>query len=1819
MAEFKLNRFKYTWRGDWSTGTDYNRDDIVRVGGKSYVCLETHTADASFFNDLNYILPDSEPPLAQPKWTVMIDGRTFQGAWTTDTDYNLGDIVLFGGTLYICSGSHTSTFFASNPNDWSIYADGIAHKEAWQASTQYGRGSLVSYGGNIYKCINAHTADTNLEFNLSDWEVYVDGFKYFGDWEANTFYGKNSIVKYGGSLFRALRTHTSGDTVIDPHDFIIEAPGFQLSGDWQSDVAYNLGDYVRYGGNLYYAKENNINNPPLVQPDSTVVWEVAAYGHNHRGDWTVGETYYPGDIVRRGGDLYEALEVVNAAGDEDSTLDYLEPNWWRKLVPGQAYAGTWAANNLYQVNDIVYYFGTAYKCNQQHTSSIDNFPGDNGQGVAYWDVIIQGGPSGLNYKGDLATVDLSRDEIGDGSTLGITNVPIGSQGQLLSITANDSIFWREYISEGNVVYVSPNGMDIAGRGRTPTNPFKTIRYACQYVEDNFNGRPAKVAVAAGRYEEVCPIIVPAYCVVMGDELRSTTIAANTAKTEYAIDVDYSITLDWITRTTSLIDSVLTNQVITPTVTNDKEQQFNETDSSVIVADRIRELVDDWKNRVVFETQNGDINPTVTGSNDLSTDSDFIAASTLLELNRTFLKEEAFRWVESRNVSADREKIERDFDELYRALVRDVTYSGNYATINAADYYSNSVNGSQLQDMFYLRDITGVRNCTLEGLRGGLNPPGVFSLYQRPTGGAYCSLDPGWGPDDERTWIVNRSPYIQGVTTLGTNCVGQKIDGSLHNGGNKSFVSNDFTQVLSDGIGAWVTNGARAELVSVFTYYCAVGYLAEQGGIIRATNGNCSYGKYGAIANGIDPTEVPTTATVSNRENEATVQATFAGEFTDKIFAFEFAHAGEEYTQANIDITGAGQDAAAQLDDFRFGSILQARIVEPEDSGVAGGAGYQEATGNAQTGTTTTITLSGTDSADANDYDGMRIIITSGTGTGQYGVVDSYNVITKVLNVVKETDGTPGWDHIIPGTTIEALLATNTTYRIEPRLTASHPGFEESTVNFGPTYSYTDIRWGQTTESYINLENEFGSGSTVLATPVKARFNVTKTGRDYRVTMINPGAGYSVGDTVTIAGDELGGSTPLNDLTIRVTTTTEDSTNSVLSFTTEGNAFEGRWVAIATGADNAIWSNDGDAWNETTLPSSGDWKTVAIGNSRFVAIRSDSTDQAAYSLDGKVWTAVTLPTTQIWQDITYGNGLFVAIPSGSQDYATSTDGINWTARELPVGDDSVGREWKTVGFGANRFVVLSGELDNDVAYSSDGINWSIFNSVLPTGSHNWIGCEFAQNRFVTISSTGNTVAVSLDRGETWTEYAGPTPDDSTGLDWSKIRADQGIFALVGDTGGRTVGDNVTAGPINYMYTSEDGISWTEQTLSSTQAWRSIDFGHPDEIGRWIAIAEGSSNGSKIRTGCRAKFRGSLSSGIFNVVKIWDPGSGYNEDNPCTLTVVDNSFTTGLVTENRIGNRVLAQPTFLNRGVGYRSSNTTATITGNGYADIIPADVFVVMEGLQSYPGPGAQLQFTGLLEPDTLDPTDLRRFTVVTIENLGDDGSGTGTLKARFRISPSLELDNNLQHGTEVSIEQKYSQCRISGHDFLDIGTGNFIETNYPDLYSEGGFYEVLSANEVYEENGGRVFYTSTDQDGNFRAGELFAVEQATGIVTISADFFDLGGLSELALGGVRLGGSGTVVREFSTDPNFTEDSNNVIPTQRAIATFLANRLSEGGSELETNLLIAGQVRVGSEANTIEHSLDGTVIFPSRVDFSGSDANIRGMMLAQRYFLSKGQV
>ena len=52
MAEYKLGRIKFVYQGTWTTGTSYVVDDVVTVGGKTYICTVSNTASATFATDL---------------------------------------------------------------------------------------------------------------------------------------------------------------------------------------------------------------------------------------------------------------------------------------------------------------------------------------------------------------------------------------------------------------------------------------------------------------------------------------------------------------------------------------------------------------------------------------------------------------------------------------------------------------------------------------------------------------------------------------------------------------------------------------------------------------------------------------------------------------------------------------------------------------------------------------------------------------------------------------------------------------------------------------------------------------------------------------------------------------------------------------------------------------------------------------------------------------------------------------------------------------------------------------------------------------------------------------------------------------------------------------------------------------------------------------------------------------------------------------------------------------------------------------------------------------------------------------------------------------------------------------------------------------------------------------------------------------------------------------------------------------------------------------------------------------------------------------
>jgi hypothetical protein len=206
-----------------------------------------------------------------------------------------------------------------------------------------------------------------------------------------------------------------------------------------------------------------------------------------------------------------------------------------------------------------------------------------------------------------------------------------------------------------------------------------------------------------------------------------------------------------------------------------------------------------------------------------------------------------------------------------------------------------------------------------------------------------------------------------------------------------------------------------------------------------------------------------------------------------------------------------------------------------------------------------------------------------------------------------------------------------------------------------------------------------------------------------------------------------------------------------------------------------------------------------------------------------------------------------------------------------------------------------------------------------------------------------------------------------------------------------------------------------------------------------------------------------------------------------------------------------------------------------------------------------------------------------------------------------------KHGDMITTRLNYSQVRLTGHDFLYIGTGNQSVTNYPSGVS---INNALAGNQTVELNYGRVFFTSTDQDGNFKVGNLFGVQQATGIVTLSASQFGLSGLSTLSLGGVALGSSGVVIQGFSTDGTFTANTDSVIPTQKAIKTYLTSRLTQGGANTTTGQLTAGTIVLGNAtfiASTITNGLAGSSVkMQSKVYINAN--GVDGNMAALDFFM-----
>jgi len=767
----------------------------------------------------------------------------------------------------------------------------------------------------------------------------------------------------------------------------------------------------------------------------------------------------------------------------------------------------------------------------------------------------------------------------------------------------------------------------------------------------------------------------------------------------------------------------------------------------------------------------------------------------------------------------------------------------------------------------------------------------------------------------------------------------------------------------------------------------------------------------------------------------------------------------------------------------------------------------------------------------------------------------------------------GWDHVNIGTRPATILDSSTTYFIEPKLTFSEPEFTQTSANAVVALSngnWKDMAYGN--NYWIAIPDAGNKGSRSI------------NGSDW------------------------------------TSVTLPDS----LSWTSIAYG-AGRWIAVnsvvtAGTSIAAVSKSDGLGWRTYALPSNTTWKSIVYGNGRFVVLASDSSSSAYSTNYGVTWTASTLPMSISWQKLAYGNGIFAAISSvgntagvGSISGNGTTVTITYTIEVDPVSGPItrtvnpyvIGQQIVVSGCSVANYngtftvtavstttvsftsaVTTSGNTggtivgNSVVAYSTNGVSWAA--SSLPSSS-TWSDIAFGSGQFMAVSTSSTKAAYSFN-GQTW--YSS---NDS--LVGDKLAYGQGLFLAV--TSGST-----------QAYSSEGGSNWTSRTITASNVG-AIAFGYAKTTyDGYFSILAGTSLGSVIIAGCRAKGRPAVTSGIITSVNMIESGSGYtNLLNAPLLTVTDPNVTINALVNNRRSNGVLGNPTFINRGNGYNSNSTTVTITGNGFADQYQTGLQIILNNLTRLPSPGDNLTIAGVEQI----------FKVTSAYSVFN--TAVPNLQANVSVSPDISVANSTANGTVVSIRSKYSQARLTGHDFLNIGYGDFINSNYPGFPVDG--YVAQQEDQSVEANYGRVFFTSTDQDGNFKVGNLFGVQQATGIVTLSASQFGLSGLETLSLGGISVGGNSTIITQFSTDAAFTQNSDSVIPTQKAIKAYISGRLSQGGSNTYTGQLTAGSTVVGSPnliRSSIPNGTVGSVIkMTSKINFTGQFAAVDGNIVALDFF------
>jgi alpha-tubulin suppressor-like RCC1 family protein len=117
-----VSQFKFSYKGTWQSQTLYKKNDIVQYNNAAYICLQDVAAEMKIAMDHQVVqnnsataspfyvaspeiyFVDKRPDLETQYWRLVVRGNTFKRGWAPHRVYTYGDVVRYGGDLFMYTG-----------------------------------------------------------------------------------------------------------------------------------------------------------------------------------------------------------------------------------------------------------------------------------------------------------------------------------------------------------------------------------------------------------------------------------------------------------------------------------------------------------------------------------------------------------------------------------------------------------------------------------------------------------------------------------------------------------------------------------------------------------------------------------------------------------------------------------------------------------------------------------------------------------------------------------------------------------------------------------------------------------------------------------------------------------------------------------------------------------------------------------------------------------------------------------------------------------------------------------------------------------------------------------------------------------------------------------------------------------------------------------------------------------------------------------------------------------------------------------------------------------------------------------------------------------------------------------------------------------------------------------------------------------------------------------------------------------------------------------------------------------------------------------